>query len=294
MEVWEDWNGSQWVNEWRHSYTYDSNGNNTLWLVEDWDVSQWVNSARSTFTYNSNGNMILWLVEHSYGSQWRNFLRHTYTYDSNGNMTLEVVEMMNGNQWINTQRITYSYDSNNNIILELEENWNGSQWVNELRYTYTYNSNGNMIYGISENWDGIQWIAADNYYLNFYDSFGRYYYYYGAQIEVFYSPITDISVRNLALYNFSLSQNYPNPFNPVTNISFGLQIPGLVKIDIYNSLGQKVSDLLYENKLSGTYTIQFDGSNLASGIYYYRLAIKSNKISTGFDFEQKRKMLLIK
>lgn len=70
-----------------------------------------------------------------------------------------------------------------------------------------------------------------------------------------------------------LNQNYPNPFNPVTKINFQIAESGQVHLDVYNTLGQKVSTLIQGEILStGTYSYSFDASGFPSGIYYYRLS----------------------
>ncbi len=85
---------------------------------------------------------------------------------------------------------------------------------------------------------------------------------------------------------FALRQNYPNPFNPVTNIQYDLPFDNFVSIKIYDVLGKEVTTLVNELKAAGRYIISFNGSNFASGIYYY-------KIKAG-NFESIRKMILIK
>ena len=70
---------------------------------------------------------------------------------------------------------------------------------------------------------------------------------------------------------FKLSQNYPNPFNPATTISYSIEKEGNVKINVYNSNGSKVATIMNEHKPARNYTVQFTASNLASGIYMYRL-----------------------
>jgi hypothetical protein len=70
---------------------------------------------------------------------------------------------------------------------------------------------------------------------------------------------------------FSLSQNYPNPFNPTTTINYSLAKEGNVKLTVYNAIGSKVATIVNEYKSAGTYSVKFNGSNLASGIYLYRL-----------------------
>jgi len=91
---------------------------------------------------------------------------------------------------------------------------------------------------------------------------------------------------------FSLDQNYPNPFNPETNIKFS--IPGgnnsysqnIVKLTVYDLLGREVAVLVNSKLQPGTYEYTFNGSKLASGIYFYQLKIK--------DIVDTKKMLLIK
>ena len=70
---------------------------------------------------------------------------------------------------------------------------------------------------------------------------------------------------------YSLSQNYPNPFNPVTNLEFGISNLGFVTLKIYDVIGRELVTLVNETKEPGYYTIRFDGSNLSSGVYFYRM-----------------------
>jgi hypothetical protein len=89
--------------------------------------------------------------------------------------------------------------------------------------------------------------------------------------------------RNLA---YKLEQNYPNPFNPVTNIQYSIPKEGLVSLKVYDVLGREVKSLVNEFKQAGSYIVSFDGSELSSGIYFYR-------IHSG-DFVQVKRMVLIK
>lgn len=86
--------------------------------------------------------------------------------------------------------------------------------------------------------------------------------------------------------NYFLYQNYPNPFNPVTSIECSIPHSGLVTIKVYDILGNEIRTLVNEEKTTGRYSISFDGSDLASGIYFYVLRSK--------DFIQSKKMLLLK
>ena len=85
---------------------------------------------------------------------------------------------------------------------------------------------------------------------------------------------------------YSLNQNYPNHFNPVTKIKYDIPLNGNVSIKIYDINGRLINTLINEYKTAGRYEIDFNGKNLSSGLYYY-------KIESG-NFSQVRKMILIK
>jgi len=86
--------------------------------------------------------------------------------------------------------------------------------------------------------------------------------------------------------HFQLEQNYPNPFNPSTEIGYAVQSTGDVTLKVYDILGREVAVLLNERKPAGKYSLQFDASGLASGVYFYRLAAGT--------FVQTRKMVVLK
>ena len=81
----------------------------------------------------------------------------------------------------------------------------------------------------------------------------------------------EIEINFSAPLTFSLSQNYPNPFNPTTTIKYTLPEDSNVKLTLINSLGEKVIDLVNGKVDSGNHDVKLNGSNLASGIYFYRL-----------------------
>lgn len=99
-----------------------------------------------------------------------------------------------------------------------------------------------------------------------------------------YSSIVEIDVLTPSVY--ALEQNYPNPFNPITNINFSLAEPELVKLAVFDLLGQEVKSLINEFREAGPHSISFDASSFPSGTYFY-------KIETG-NFSETKKMLLMK
>jgi hypothetical protein len=88
------------------------------------------------------------------------------------------------------------------------------------------------------------------------------------------------------LSSYKLSQNYPNPFNPSTIINYQLPITNFVSLKVYDVLGNRVATLVNDEKPAGNYSVNFNASNLSSGIYFYQL--KAN------NFIQTKKMILIK
>ncbi len=101
-----------------------------------------------------------------------------------------------------------------------------------------------------------------------------------------YGPIGIEPVSNEIPKNYELKQNYPNPFNPVTNINFSIPSKSFIKLVIYDILGREVALLLNTELNAGKYNYDFDASNLASGVYFYRL-------ESG-DFADVKKMMLVK
>jgi hypothetical protein len=101
-----------------------------------------------------------------------------------------------------------------------------------------------------------------------------------------YGNINDVKKPIEIPSNFYLYQNYPNPFNPTTTIQYSVPRSSLVSLNVYDLLGQKVGSLVNEQKVPGVYTVNFDGSNLSSGIYFYRLHAGS--------YTQVKKLILMK
>ncbi len=108
-------------------------------------------------------------------------------------------------------------------------------------------------------------------------------------INVLYYDVNTIGVNPVSSEiprGYSLGQNYPNPFNPVCKIQFAIPKSGDTKLVVYDMLGREVAVLVNEYHNAGTYEALFEGSNLSSGVYFYRL-------SSGV-FVQTKKMILVK
>ncbi len=97
---------------------------------------------------------------------------------------------------------------------------------------------------------------------------------------------TENVVVNKIPADFNLEQNYPNPFNPTTTIKFNVPSDQHVRINVYNIIGEMVTELANNNYSAGNYAVEFNAANLPSGIYIYRLESQS--------FTSVRKMILMK
>ena len=166
--------------DWKKEYTYDSNGNLTLWIWSNWDtdLNDWELSEKYEYTYDSNGNLTLVISSiWNTGGNWDFYYRNEYNYDSNGNLTLYVSSRWNAdiNDWEGFWKYEYTYDSNGNQTLWIWSIWDTdlNDWELSEKYEYTYASNGNLTLRIRSVWNtGGNW---DFYYRNeyTYDSNGN-------------------------------------------------------------------------------------------------------------------------
>ena len=99
-------------------------------------------------------------------------------------------------------------------------------------------------------------------------------------------PIATEVTGNVTPVSYLLSQNYPNPFNPTTNIKYQIANNSFVTLTVYDILGKEIANLVNAKQSAGIYDVQFDGSRLSSGIYFY-------KLKAG-DFSDVKSMILVK
>ena len=104
--------------------------------------------------------------------------------------------------------------------------------------------------------------------------------------NVFTTGVRTSTESNSLPINYYLFQNFPNPFNPSTEIQYAFPEASFVTLEVFNSLGQKVTQLVNNYKSAGFYKETFDASSLSSGVYLYKLTTAS--------YTKTNKMLLIK
>jgi hypothetical protein len=151
-----------------------------------------------------------------------------------------------------------------------------------------YFDNGkDHVYGISINNNGNIFFVGDFAQLASFDSIHISSNYVGGYIAMISDkPTGIINNKTSNPDKYSLCQNYPNPFNPITVISYSLPSASTIKLILFNTLGQEVKTLENGYKNAGNYTINFNATNLPSGIYFYKLEAGQ--------FTQVKKMMLLK
>ncbi|HEX2981906.1 MAG TPA: T9SS type A sorting domain-containing protein [Ignavibacteriales bacterium] len=188
-------------------------------------------------------------------------------------------------------RSTYEYGQNGDVLSNIYEERTDaiSEWKPVRKYEYAYNELGQLIkhqiydYDSSGVWiNSIYGISAIIPGTDVKKGFAR--------IEYAYTRIdTIIGINDREEFTpakFSLAQNYPNPFNPETKISFNLPASGKASLKVYDMLGREVAELLNGEMEKGPHSVSFNGRNLSSGVYIYRL-------QSG-NFTESKKMMLIK
>jgi hypothetical protein len=155
-----------------------------------------------------------------------------------------------------------------NANVYVQSSLDGSHWSSFSQVNPTANTaTGKNTFGIStalvDNANiGIAWIDTTT-----------------GNDEIFYrkmaiptAPAVGVAeINNSAPSQFALNQNYPNPFNPTTVISYQLSVSSKVNLKICDLLGRKVTTLVNGVESAGHHAINFDGSGMPSGIYFYRL-----------------------
>jgi hypothetical protein len=109
---------------------------------------------------------------------------------------------------------------------------------------------------------------------------------YTVQNAVVVANSVGVTSNTTDVKEYALAQNFPNPFNPSTKIAFSLPKQGNVTLKVYNMLGKEIATLVNEVRSMGNYEINFDGANLSSGVYFYKLEAEG--------FSEVKRMMLIK
>jgi len=308
-EIYQTWNGTSWDNYYKYSYTYNSSNFVTEYLSQIWSGGVWVNNSFSTRSYTLSGELSTYITYTWSGTAWTNSYQYMYTYDSNGNETNLLGQKWDpANGWVNYSQSTYQYDSNNNNTESLSQNWDTgtSGWVNYSKNIRTYNSANSILTATSQIWNtGTGWEnsafgsysydANNNYseisYKNW-DTGSSSWVNSNRYTAFLWIMITDVEDDGMQINTFKLYDNYPNPFNPSTKIRFNVPSTSNVTIRVYDITGKEIKSLVNQTLEHGAHEIEFNGNEIASGVYLYK--VEAHSIDKKESFVATKKMILLK
>jgi len=166
-------------------------------------------------------------------------------------------------------------------------------WLNHYNYIY-HSRNGGLSWDIEWEWNGAISVLSFPR-LSFIDS--NHGWAIGDSIVLGYSETAvSISQNNYKEIpvEFSLMESYPNPFNPVTTIRFDLPKAGNVELVIYDILGREVMTLVNSRHVAGQHKVVWNASDVASGVYFYRLVVRQDGPETSGSYTETKKLIVLK
>jgi hypothetical protein len=256
--------------------------NGTIFLKGD---STFIGTDKGlVMVYNNTASVILDTLNSSLGTQ----ALYCFFIDSQENKWLGTYDL-GLVKWISDSTFAIYDTSNsnlpNNFVNAIDEDSQGRLWIatdngfacleNDSIISYSNLTDESII--------AIKVDAQDNVWMGEAGT-GRLLFFDGNSLN----NVTGIDIGNSNLLpdNFLLFQNFPNPFNPSTIIRYQIPDAGFVTLKVYDVLGYEVTTLVNEFKPAGSYELDFDGSNYASGVYFYKIRAEQ--------FSAVKKMILIK
>ncbi len=140
QRLYQEWDGTDWVNSSRFLYAYDAQSNIKERNIQLWNDTAWVNETRFLYAYDAQGALSEGLRQHWEGADWVNFRRTLYTFDAQGNITEESTLHWEDTDWVNEKRYLATFDAQGNITELRYQAWEGVAWVNSWRYLFTFDS----------------------------------------------------------------------------------------------------------------------------------------------------------
>jgi len=289
------YNGPSNQSDYIRAMKTDFNGNVIVTGVSYSSSPDWM-----TIKYDPNGNEI-WSVRNQRSGETYDFARDVYI-DNTGNVYVtgsqsDVIKL-------GSYMKTYKYSSSNGAVMwsksfdtfysEYGANIVGDGLSNVIvlyagvNYNnfrvFKYSSSGQLIW--SENLTGIESFSSV-----ISDDKGNFFVTGGAEANFVTMKYNEIitgiySIGNEFPYAFLLDQNFPNPFNPKTIINYQLSMFNYASLKVYDVLGNEAAALVNEKQSAGSYSVEFDGSGFASGVYFY-------KLEAG-EFTETKRMVLLK
>lgn len=283
----QEWDGSDWEDAMRVSYTYDGdvimedvyqmyvdgqwvnlikevynyNGDQWTVLVWEWNGTTWASSVLNTFT--REGTTIVHLMQYMEGGAWQNDEMYTYTLDFDENIVEILWQEWEDPEWVNFEKTTYVYDGG----VYTEQNvqmWDDDDWMDNYRYTFEYDALGNAKHGNCFEYDGDDiWVPSDGDIDMAYDYNAETKSFYASDVDMVYVDLTNVN-ENAQGVNVKV---YPVP---AENELF-IQTEDFQKAEIYSVTGQKLMESTME---------KMNVSSLSQGVYLLKVYGQSGKTET--------------
>ena len=245
----------------------DSNGKKELIVMGNYDGGPlyWI-EADSNDTYSLKRSAFI-----DYGPNISILTLEFYSTDVDLDGSDDLVFIGGSNVWVLKWNLA---ESKWDVFFYLDENHDyENMWGNGYERFFPGLSVNVEFFDVDEDGDKDMFISTDEDITLFFES----------NLEAV--GVDDTNSGNLPK-QFDLLQNYPNPFNPVTTITYYVPKTSKVRITVYDVLGREISELVNEEKLSGTYEVKFNGINSSSGVYFY--------VMQADNFIDTKKLILLK
>ena len=269
------WGPTGWENTSQMLTKNDSLNKVAVQISQEWIDNNWVNSFRTTTDLVQNDTAKTILSEIWDNNSWQYYWLQNLEFNRNGSAKSALTRTWNGADWENNLKINFFYgvDKEN---FETFQIWDTGIWNDAERFVYNTDAENWFLNGRYEILGFSNWIPSDGP-ITLINPDGFELHFLAKTMQVFYSnPLVVNNERAATINNFDLQQNYPNPFNPTTNIQFNLNKPGNVVLSVYDILGREVKTLVNEYKTAGSNSVSFNGAELPSGVYIYKLVSNNN------------------
>ncbi len=264
--------------------------NENIGLASGYKNGSYLVNSNGAILYTSNGG-VNWSSRYTTNAVGVNALKINFNYDNSaGGVVLEgavspSVFLKTTDQGSTFSEMTFSNSSYISQAIGFRNSNIG--WVGGSRLTNApiyYTVNGGGVFDTVKWGRNITSIVFVNDTIAFASGYSVYK----------YSNGTDVGIgnNNGEIRNYYLSQNYPNPFNPSTKINYVLPNQSFVSLKVYDAMGREVQTLVNGNLNAGTYNVEFSGEGFSSGVYFYKLEVRSSNSSTDKFTDVKRMVLL--
>jgi hypothetical protein len=271
LSLYELWHDTVWLDNQMVKYTYDSASNLTQGLILNWGDTSWVNFYQENYKYDSARNRIAYTGQIWADSVWTNDQHYIYHYNTFGQLDEGVGQNWADSTWVNFEKGQYTYDIFGGIETYLYQQWkNDSVWGNVSLSQYKYDTVGNASIGNYFSWDTTDntWSQNQDGVLQIFYNYGAAYNYFtGYQVKITYNaPLsTGIDNKPETLTSYAC---WPNPAVNQTLISFTLNQPETVQINLFNLTGKKAA-VLYRGHLDkGEHHFRLVTNKFPAGLYF--------------------------